>query len=182
MIAMVCISKKINVDFVTNSIFVVVMILIFNKVLSFQFQQKGNKTEIAAFLYYSILQTWFDEKCQTCEIILIYMNNFPLKSSVLFHLHVHALFITKNFVHKEKSHFQCLYFLFISRFLIKHPQTQPLIYVVYIYSKWVHCWKRKSLEFWEGIQALQIISTYFPKSILFFLQCLHFLDSQVHSL
>lgn len=57
MIAMVCISKKINVDFVTNSIFVVVMILIFSKVLSFQFQQKGNKTEIAAFPYYSILQT-----------------------------------------------------------------------------------------------------------------------------
>lgn len=56
-----------------------------------------------------------------------------------------------------------------------------LIYVVSIYSN-IHCWKRNSPEYWEGIQALQIISTYFLKSILFFLQCPFFLDGQVHSL
>lgn len=46
----------------------------------------------------------------------------------------------------------------------------------------IHCWKIKSPVYWEGIQALQIISTYFLKSILFFLQCPLFLDGQVHSL
>lgn len=46
----------------------------------------------------------------------------------------------------------------------------------------IHCWKIKSPVYWEGIQALQIISTYFLKSILFFLQCPLFLDRQVHSL
>lgn len=42
--------------------------------------------------------------------------------------------------------------------------------------------KKVFIEFWEGIQALQIISTYFPKSLLFFLQCFHFLDIQAQSL
>lgn len=68
-----------------------------------------------------------------------------------------------------------------------HIHTQkiclaPDIHVCSEHLLKIHCWKRKSPEYWEGIQALQIISTYFLKSILCFLQCPLFLDRQVHSL
>lgn len=79
------------------------------------------------------------------------------------------------------------FLLFLSWILIKHPHKQkkkncfaPDICSEHLLK--IHCWKRKSPEYWEGIQALQIISTYFLKSILFFLQCPLFLDRQVHSL
>lgn len=90
-------------------------------------------------------------------------------------------------VEGEKS-FSMILFFIISFLVFDKTSTYTqkkivlhLIYVVSINSN-IHCWKRKSPEYWEGIQALQIISTYFLKSILCFLQCPLFLDRQVHSL
>lgn len=150
-------------------------------------QQRGNKNKncCISLLQYNTDLIW--RNCQTCEIILVYMNYFL--SWVAFYSSYMYMFCVELRLQGKKSFSMILFFIisFLDFDKNIHIHTQkiclaPDIHVCSEHLLKIHCWKRKSPEYWEGIQALQIISTYFLKSILFFLQCPLFLDGQVHSL